>query len=125
MRKILLVLATLLVLPSISLAATNVSGTWNAKVDLGSQGGSPTFVLKQDGDKLTGTYSGQLGNSDITGTLKDSTIKFDFQVMGIDVHYEGKSPTTASRSKAPATTGARPTAHSRPPKPKTELCTVN
>jgi hypothetical protein len=90
MRKILLALATLLVLPSISLAATNVSGTWNAKVDLGSQGGSPMFVLKQDGDKLTGTYSGQLGNSDITGTVKDSTIKFDFQVMGIDVHYEGK-----------------------------------
>jgi hypothetical protein len=90
MRKILLVLAALLVLPLTSVAATNVTGKWNAKVDLGSQGGSPTFVLKQDDDKLTGTYSGQLGTSDITGTVKDTSVKFDFETMGIKVHYEGK-----------------------------------
>jgi hypothetical protein len=90
MRKTLLALATLLLLPLASFAATNVTGKWNAKVDLGSQGGTPTFVLKQDGDKLTGTYSGQLGSSDITGTVKDSSVKFDFEVMGLKVHYEGK-----------------------------------
>jgi hypothetical protein len=90
MRKIMLFLATLLVLPLTSFATTDVSGKWNAKVDLGSQGGTPSFVLKQDGEKLTGTYSGQLGSSDLTGTVKDNTVKFDFQVMGITVHYEGK-----------------------------------
>jgi hypothetical protein len=90
MHKMMLVLACLFVVPLTLFGATDVTGKWNAKVDLGSQGGSPTFVLKQDGEKLTGTYSGQLGSSDLTGTVKDSTVKFDFEVMGMRVHYEGK-----------------------------------
>jgi hypothetical protein len=90
MHKIMFVLACLLMTPLTLFAGIDVSGKWNAKVDLGTQGGSPTFVLKQDGEKLTGTYSGQLGSSDLTGTVKDSTVKFDFEVMGIKVHYEGK-----------------------------------
>jgi hypothetical protein len=90
MRRILFVLASVLLIQLTSHAATDVNGKWSAKVDLGSQGGSPTFVLKQDGDKLTGTYSGQLGNSELTGSVKDNSVKFDFETMGLRVHYEGR-----------------------------------
>ncbi len=70
--------------------AADVTGTWNAKVDLGGQGGSPTFVLKQDGDKLTGTYSGALGDAPLHGTIKGNEITFDFEAQGAAVHYAGK-----------------------------------
>src|SRR5579863_401369 len=88
-KKQALTLATLLLLSLAAYAASNVSGTWNAKVDLGGQGGTPTFVLKQDGEKITGTYTGALGDADITGTLKDNKISFDFNVQDNKIHYEG------------------------------------
>jgi hypothetical protein len=88
-RKLSFILATVIGLSLMAYAATNVAGTWNATVDLGGQGGTPTFVLKQDGEKLTGTYSGALGDADLTGTLKGDKISFDFEVQGAKVHYEG------------------------------------
>jgi len=87
-KKLSLNLATVLVL-SLAAYAANITGTWNASVNLGSQGGSPTFVLKQDGEKLTGTYSGALGDSDLTGTVKGNKVTWDFDVQGNKIHYEG------------------------------------
>jgi hypothetical protein len=89
-RKLSFILATVIGLSLMAYAATDVTGTWNATVDLGGQGGTPTFTLKQDGEKLTGTYSGALGDADLTGTLKGDKIAFDFEVQGAKIHYEGK-----------------------------------
>ncbi len=90
MKKVLTVL-TLMVLATAPLfAATNLTGTWNAKVDLGTQTGSPTFELKQDGEKLTGTYSGALGEAPIKGTVKGNDVTIDFDASGAAVHYAGK-----------------------------------
>jgi opacity protein-like surface antigen len=90
MKKASAILSTVLLLAAVALAA-DVSGTWNATVDLGGgQGGTPTFTLKQDGDKLTGTYSGALGEAPIHGTIKGSDVAFDFDVQGAAVHYAGK-----------------------------------
>lgn len=52
------------------LTLADVSGKWTAQVDTDMGSGEPTFVLKQVGDKLTGTYSGQLGEAPVTGTVK-------------------------------------------------------
>jgi hypothetical protein len=90
MRTIPLVLAALFLLPPAAFAAIDVTGKWNARVDLGGQGGSPTFTFKQDGEKLTGSYSGALGDFDLTGTVKGNAISFDFEAMGNKIHYEGK-----------------------------------
>jgi hypothetical protein len=89
MKRVPALLAMLLFL-SAAMLAVDVTGTWNAKVDLGGQGGTPTFVLKQDGDKLTGTYSGALGDAPVHGTIKGSDVTFDFDVQGAAVHYSGK-----------------------------------
>jgi opacity protein-like surface antigen len=90
MRKAFVTFVTVVVLAAAALAA-DVNGTWNATVDLGGgQGGTPSFVLKQDGDKLTGTYSGALGEAPLHGTIKGSDVAFDFDVQGAAVHYAGK-----------------------------------
>ena len=90
MKKVLAVL-TMMILATASLfAATDLTGTWNAKVDLGTQTGAPTFELKQDGEKLTGKYSGALGDAPLTGTVKGSDVTWDFEASGAAVHYVGK-----------------------------------
>jgi hypothetical protein len=86
-RTLLIALSMLVTTPAL---AADVSGTWNATVDLGSRKGTPTFALKQAGDALTGTYTGQLGSSDVTGTVKDNAVDFSFSVMGATVKYDGK-----------------------------------
>ncbi len=86
-RVALFAFAVLCVTPAF---AADVTGTWNASVDLGSRKGTPTFALKQNGDALSGTYTGQLGTSDVTGTVKDNAVDFTFSVMGATVKYDGK-----------------------------------
>ena len=71
-------------------AATDISGTWDATVQTSAGNGTPTFVLKQDGDKLTGTYSGTLGNAAVTGTVKGNDVTLEFDVSGTKVKYTGK-----------------------------------
>ena len=44
----------------------DLTGEWIFEVQTDQGSGSPTIILKQDGDKLTGRYKGQLGDSDIT-----------------------------------------------------------
>ena len=57
----------------------DVSGTWTFTVQTDAGSGTPTVTLKQDGEKLTGHYSSQnLGEADLTGTVKGQDIKFSF-----------------------------------------------
>ena len=59
---------------------TNVTGEWLFNVTTDQGGGTPTITFKQDGEKLTGKYVGQLGAADLTGTLKENAIQFTFTV---------------------------------------------
>jgi hypothetical protein len=60
--------------------APDISGTWKFSVDLDSGGhGEPTFVLKQEGTKLTGTYNGPLGEYKVTGTVTEAKAVFGFE----------------------------------------------
>ena len=56
----------------------NVTGTWLFDVQTPAGSGTPTMTFKQEGEKLTGQYSGQLGEAPLTGTVKDSRITFQF-----------------------------------------------
>lgn len=64
----------------------DVSGAWAFQVDIGGNSGTPTMTFKQDGEKLSGHYSGQLGEARLTGTVKGTTIEF-----AIDVSLEGNA----------------------------------
>ena len=74
---------------SVSAQALNVSGKWNMKVETSAGSGTPVFVLKQSGDTLTGTYSGQLGEAPVKGTLKEKEIRLEFKAGEVNVVYTG------------------------------------
>jgi hypothetical protein len=62
----------------LSAQAVNVTGKWVFDVQTDQGSGTPTITMKQDGDKVTGHYSGQLGENDITGTVKGNQVTFSF-----------------------------------------------
>jgi hypothetical protein len=66
---------------------SDVTGKWSFQVQTSVGSGNPTISLKQDGEKLTGHYSGQLGEADLTGTVKGQSITFTFtvNVQGFDL----------------------------------------
>ena len=84
-----------LALPAIALAcialAADISGAWEFTVETSQGSGNPTFEFKQDGDKLSGTYSGRFGTAPISGTVKDKDVEFTFQIPEVDgkVRYKG------------------------------------
>lgn len=61
-------------------AKTDVTGKWTFNVETGAGSGTPTMTFKQEGEKLTGHYSGQLGEADLAGTVKGQTVEFKFTV---------------------------------------------
>ena len=94
MCKLAVVLA--LCLP---LVAADISGRWEFAVETDQGTGNPTFVFKQEGEKLTGTYSGLFGKADVAGTVKGDSVEFSFKVttenQTIILNYKGviESPT--------------------------------
>ena len=72
-----------------SLFAADITGTWHAQVETDAGSGSPTFKLQQTGEKLTGTYSGALGDAKVTGTVKGSDVVIEFEAQ-VPVTYQGK-----------------------------------
>ncbi len=78
---------------SVRAQAVDVSGDWIFQVQTGMGSGTPAISFKQDGEALTGTYAGTLGNAVFTGTIKGNAIAFSFEVetqgQTIDVNYKG------------------------------------
>ena len=87
-------LALTLLITAVAALCADISGTWQFDVQTDQGSGSPTFVLKQDGEKLTGTYSGLLGRAGVRGTVKgdDVVIEFEGDAGGekATVRYTGK-----------------------------------
>jgi hypothetical protein len=61
-------------------AKVDVTGKWAFSVETSAGAGAPTFTFKQDGEKLTGHYTGTFGEADLTGTVKGAEITFSFTV---------------------------------------------
>lgn len=58
------------------------AGTWALRVETSAGTGTPTVVLAQEGNTLSGTYRGRFGDQPVTGTLSGNNIKFTFLVSG-------------------------------------------
>jgi hypothetical protein len=96
MKRILSVVVVILGLLSIAplgAQATNVTGEWAFNVTTDQGAGTPVITFKQDGEKLSGKYAGQLGNADLTGTVKGDAIHFTFTIdaggQAAPVTYDG------------------------------------
>jgi len=83
----------LLVSSQVFAQAASVTGEWAFNVTTDQGAGTPTITFKQDGEKLTGKYVGQLGAADLTGTVKGNAIHFaftlDVQGQQAPVTYDG------------------------------------
>ncbi len=89
MRRLFAVVG--LMLCALALAAADISGTWSASVALDAGSGTATFVLKQAGDTLSGTYSGALGEAKVTGSVKGDEVEWSFETEDAGkVLYKGK-----------------------------------
>ncbi len=89
--------APLLVLACAALAA-DISGSWEFAVETSQGSGNPTFEFNQNGEKLSGKYSGMFGTAPISGTVKGDEVDFTFEVSGVDgkIRYKGKLEGAAS-----------------------------
>jgi hypothetical protein len=76
-------------------SAADVTGTWIMAVQTGAGSGSPTFVLVQKGEALSGSYKGMLGEAQVTGTVKGDEVTIEYKVDGqgqtVAVKYSGKT----------------------------------
>jgi hypothetical protein len=77
-------------------AAVALTGNWSLAVELPNMTATPSLVLKQDGEKLTGEYvSAQYGKFPVTGTVKGTEVTFWFAMnvegTALNVTYTGKS----------------------------------
>jgi len=68
----------------------NLSGTWNMIVETSQGSGNPVLVLNQVNDStITGTYSGQFGESSLKGTLKSNNFNIRIPASDITMEYIG------------------------------------
>lgn len=90
--------------PSWAADPTNVAGTWNITVESPNGTGTPTVVLKQDGETLTGTYKGRYGESPVKGTIKGNEIKFSTTIspqgQDLEITYSGTVDGSTMKGKA-------------------------
>ena len=117
--KTLAILALSLAAVIASAEPANVAGKWNISLELESITGHPVVLLKQDGEKLTGTYEGRYGQSELKGSIKEKDIEFavtlvaeGMQTLGVfagkvngdtmsgNVSFEGAGDGTWSATRA-------------------------
>jgi len=93
LRAGFLTLISLFLMMSFSFPMANLTGSWALSVETDMGSGNPTFELKQASDgKITGTYTGQLGESEVTGLIKeDDTFHIEFDIQGNKIEYDGKA----------------------------------
>ena len=93
MAKAFVIAFALLISSQVFAQAPGVTGEWAFNVTTDQGAGTPTITFKQDGEKLTGKYVGQLGAADLTGTVKGNAIHFTFtldvQGQQAPVTYDG------------------------------------
>ena len=76
----------------------SLTGEWTMTLALDTVNATPALTLKQDGEKLTGTYtSHQYGKFPLTGTVKGSDVAFS-----VTLNIEGNSITGTYTGKVQA-----------------------
>ncbi len=115
--------AILILISSVLLSAApaNIAGPWQFTVELSVGTGRPLVTFKQDGEKITGTYEGRYGKSNLEGTVKENQVQFTVTMvaegttvsgmftgtyendrMSGDVEYEGAGDGTWAAVRVPA-----------------------
>lgn len=67
---------------SLALAQGGVAGRWTLDVDSPQGATKADLVLAVEGETVTGTIGSEMGESKFTGTVKDGTVTFSFDLAG-------------------------------------------
>lgn len=67
---------------------TSVAGTWNTTLETPQGTSTPTLVLEQSGERLSGTYTGRMGEVPVTGTIKGTAVAFSVKVNAPGREFE-------------------------------------
>jgi hypothetical protein len=57
-------------------AAVNLTGKWSMQLEMSVGTSNPVLVFKQDAEKLTGTYTGRYGESQLVGKVDGRKLEF-------------------------------------------------
>ena len=73
------VLMVVFAMPALAQDA-KVDGAWTMTLETPQGTSTPTLTLKQDEQKLTGSYAGRMGEVPVEGTIKASAISFSVKI---------------------------------------------
>lgn len=89
--------------------AIDIAGKWSMSLEMANGTGTPTLTLKQDGEKIGGTYAGRYGEFPLTGTLKGTVIEFAFTMTAegtdVEMSFEGEVASDGQSIKGSAVLG--------------------
>ena len=119
MRKFLVLVAALLVIGGLAVqagelqkeakATPNVAGKWAMTLEMSMGTGTPVLDLKQDGEKISGTYTGRYGTFDLEGKIKEQAIEFWFTMnaegQSVSMSFTGEVAADGQTMKGQATLG--------------------
>jgi hypothetical protein len=83
----------MMTLPAVAADTANVAGEWALTVETPNGTGTPSVIFKQDGESLTGTYKGRLGEAPINVTLS-------VQGQDLEIEYSGTVDGDSMKGKA-------------------------
>ncbi len=88
----LMTIAALVAVAGAQAQAADITGKWQFNVTTDAGSGEPRFDLKQENGKITGKYSGQLGDADVSGTVEGDQVTIEFTISmggGARIIYKG------------------------------------
>jgi hypothetical protein len=96
-----------------SAAAADITGTWEVTIHYSPPDGDykATYVLKQDGEKVTGTYHGLHGPADVTGAIKANDVTLSVTVQSlttVTAQFSGKLASATKMSGTVTGTSSQP-----------------
>jgi hypothetical protein len=93
-----------------SATAADITGTWEVTIYYQPDDSDyvATYVLKQEGEKITGTYQGMYGPADVTGSIKSNEVALSVTVKGSTAHFSGKVTSATEMSGTVTGTSDKP-----------------
>jgi hypothetical protein len=94
-------------------AAADITGTWELTIYHQPDDSDylATYILKQDGEKVTGTYHGMHGPAEVTGTVKSNEVTLRVTVQSlttVTAHFSGKVTSATKMSGTVTGTSDKP-----------------
>ena len=90
-------------------ATPDVTGKWSMTLEMSMGTGTPVLDLKQDGEKISGTYTGRYGTFDLEGKIKEQAIEFWFTMtaegQSVSMSFTGEVAADGQTMKGQATLG--------------------